>query len=136
MSDNTQIGPAGSSELIKEVVKSITYKPGWTIECEHMVRQFEHLAGGEGLTLRIQFRAVDSTDPTREVGLDHYFAVPPAMYDRETWERWVFDCIAQMEIHEAMEMFKVDGWAPFFPPHGNMNGRSPYTIERRKRENP
>lgn len=116
--------------MLIDVVRSITYKPGWTITIEHMTRRYEHLAGGEGMTLRIEFRNQDSTNPGNEVGLDHYFAVPPAMYDRETWERWVFDRIVEMETHEAMEFFHVDGWAPFFPPHGDMNGRSPYTIER------
>jgi hypothetical protein len=37
----------------------------------------------------------------------------------------------QMETHEAMEWFKVDGRAVFFPAHGTANGHNPYIISRR-----
>ena len=128
---NHQHGPDGSADLLINVVSRITYKPGWIITLFDGPRTHEHLAGGSGLTLRVQFMAVNSTDPNELVNLDHYFAVPPAAYDRETWERWVLDCLIQMETHECLEMFKVDGFAPYFPPHGDQNGRSPYTIQRR-----
>jgi hypothetical protein len=134
MTDNTQIGPPGCADTLVDVVGRITYKPGWKILLADIVRVHEHLAGGSGLTLIIENDSVpDSTDPSKQVGLTHFFVVPPASYDAETWERWVLDCIIQVESHEAMEFFKVDGWAPYFPPHGPANGRSPYTIERRQR---
>lgn len=129
--DNTQAGPPGSADLLADVVSRITYKPGWVITLGHMCRQGEHLAGGEGLTLRVQFSCEDSTRPGESTSLDHLFAVPPAAYNRATWERWVLDCLVQMETHEAMEWFKVDGQAPFFPAHGTQNGFNPYTIQRR-----
>ena len=130
--DNVQKGPPGCANVLADVINRITYKPGWCFTLDHMTRVHEHLAGSEGLTLRIQFAAEDSTTPGRTVGLDHYFVVPPAAYSREAWERWVLECIFQMECHEAMEHFKVDGWAPFFPAHGPQNGMSPYTFERRR----
>lgn len=129
--DNVQKGPPGSALVLQDVVSRIAYKPGWTITLEYMRREGEHLAGSEGLTLRVRFAAEDSTKPGVMAYLDHLFAVPPAAYSRETWERWVFDCLVQMETHEAMEYFKVDGQAPFFPAHGTQNGFSPYTIARR-----
>jgi hypothetical protein len=128
---NYQAGPDGSADLLADVVARISYKPDWTITLEEMRREGEHLAGGEGLTLRVRFTCADSTGKGGPQPLDHVFAVPPALYTRETWERWVLDCLVQMETHEAMEWFKVDGWAPFFPMHGTANGHNPYTIQRR-----
>lgn len=129
--DNAQKGPPGCGDLLADVVQTITYKPGWQITVGHMQRTGEHLAGGEGLTLRVTFTSDDSTGTQGSVALDHLFVVPPAAYNRETWERFVLDCLIQMETHEAMEWFKVDGHAPFFPPHGTANGSNPYTIVRR-----
>lgn len=129
--NNVQKGPPDSAYLLKDVVERATYKPGWRISLQEMERTGEHLAGGEGLTLRIQFSSEDSTRPGQATQLDHLFAVPPASYNRETWERWVLDCLIQMETHEAMEFFKIEGRAPFFPAHGTANGFNPYTIARR-----
>ncbi len=131
--DNTQAGPAGSADLLADVVSRVTYKPGWSIRLAEIAREREHLAGGAGLTLIVNFAAQSSTRPDQVAGLEHFFAVPPAEYDRQTWERWVLDCLLAMEQHEACEFFKVDGWAPYFPPHGDRCGKSPYTIERRAR---
>lgn len=134
MTDNFQVGPPGCGDMIEDVVNHITYKPGIKIRLENGWRPYEHLAGGSGLTLVIEIDHItDSTDPSRTVGLTHYFVVPPATYDRETWERWVLDRLVEFETHECMEHFKVDGWAPFFPPHGDQNGQNPYTIARRQR---
>lgn len=129
---NEQKGPDGSADLLREVVSQITYKPGWTLELRDMYRHGEHLGGGEGLTLSVRLECESSVDPGEKVGLHHLFAVPPAAYNRQTWERWVLDCLIQVETHEAMEFFKVDGRAPFFPAHGFANGYSPYTITRRQ----
>lgn len=126
-----QIGPPGSADLLQEVVESVTYKPGWTLALKEMYRHGEHLGGGTGTTLSVRLECEDSTKPGEKVGLHHLFAVPPAAYNRQTWERWVLDCIIQVETHEALEFFRVDGWAPYFPPHGFANGHNPYVIERR-----
>jgi hypothetical protein len=131
MTDNTQVGPPGCADVLYEVLAGVTYKPGWELSVDHVRRTGEHLAGGEGLTLSIRFPCEDSTKPGEMTKLNHLFVVPPAEYSRETWERWLLECLIQVEIHEAMEFFQVDGTAPFFPPHGYANGASPYTIQRR-----
>lgn len=131
MINNVQIGPQGSAELLEDVIAGVTYKPGWMVALKYMKRHGEHLAGGEGLTLSVRVTCADSTKPGESVGLHHLFAVPPAAYNRETWERWVLDCLIQVETHEALEWFKVGGQAPYFPAHGTQNGFNPYTIARR-----
>ena len=107
--DNFQIGPPGSADLLREVVLSITYKPGWTLQLKHMHRHGEHLAGGDGLTLSVRLECEDSTKPGETVWPHHLFAVPPAAYNRQTWERWVLDCLIQVETHEALEFFRSMG---------------------------
>lgn len=134
MLENMQHGPPDSADLLADVVARTTYKPGWTIRLSYMQRWGEHLAGGEGLTLSVRLESEDSTTPGQTTRLHHLFAVPPAAYNRETWERWVLDCIIQVETHEALEWFKVDGQAPYFPAHGTQNGHNPYTIQRRHHE--
>jgi hypothetical protein len=131
VTDNTQVGPPGCADTLVNVLERVTYKPGWEMSVDHVERRGEHLDGGEGLTLSIRFPCEDSTRPGETTKLNHLFVVPPAEYSRETWERWLLDCLIEVETHEAMEFFKVDGWAPFFPPHGPRNGSSPYTIARR-----
>ena len=131
---NYQLGPAGSGELLGEVIEAITYKKDWSIKLEaDRTRGGEHLAGSMGLTLVIRAAFEDSTNPEATAKTCHLFAVPPAAYTKETWERWVLDCIIEVETHEALEFFKVDGEAPFFPAHGTANGYNPYTIQRRTR---
>lgn len=134
MLDNRQVGPPGCADVLVEVLERVTYKPEWFFTLYDGEREYEHLAGGSGLTLCISTMQPDSRNPGGErVGLAHYFVVPPAAYSAETWERWLLECIIQIEAHEAMEFFKVDGFAPFFPPHGTANGAPPYWIERRER---
>ncbi len=131
MSENFQTGPPGSADTLADVVSRVRYKD-WTVTLEQMTERLgEHLAGGYGLTLRVRFDCADSTGKGGPQPLDHIFAVPPASYSAETWERWILDCLIQVETHEAMEWFKVDGRAVFFPAHGAANGFNPYTIQRR-----
>ena len=56
----------------------------------------------------------------------HEFVVPVTTYNRMAWIRWVFDCIAKIELHETTEWFFVDGERIYAPHHGN--GWDPYTF--------
>jgi len=49
----------------------------------------------------------------------HEFVVPVATYNRDTWIRWVFDCIVAIETHETCEWFTVNGERIYGPHHGN-----------------
>ena len=122
---NQQQGPDATT--LAEVVSTITYKPGWSLWLTDMERPTEHLAGSHGLTLCIAAHVENSyrPEPTR---VEHWFAVPPAAYDRETWERWVLDQILLVEQHEALEFFRVDDELVYAPAHGPM--RNPYEIRR------
>jgi hypothetical protein len=46
--------------------------------------------------------------PTEMRHTRHEFVVPVATYHRAAWQRWVFDRIAQIELHETCEAFQVE----------------------------
>lgn len=119
---NRQVGPDHATRVLEDVVARVTYKPGWTIQLQEIDRG----QGSQGLTLLIGATVPNSHDPSQSVDILHLMPVIPAAYDEETWTRWIFDQIALVEHHEAMEFYKVDGDPPFFSEHGP--GRNPYTI--------
>jgi hypothetical protein len=124
-----QEGAAEPLERLKAVVASCTYKPGWSIYLDERERGGEHYGAGYGWTLSISFTVQNSVEPGQITSL-HYFPVPPATWDTETWERWVLDCVIDCERHEAMEFIRFGDRAPFFPTHGQ-NSSNPYLIERK-----
>ncbi len=52
--------------------------------------------------------------------------VPPAAFDRRSWQRWLLDQILLIERHEACEFFRVDGDRAYAPHHGP--GNDPYIV--------
>jgi hypothetical protein len=124
-----QEGSPEPLERLKNVVASCTYKPGWILELDERERGGEHYGAGYGWTLSISFTVQNSVAAGQITSL-HYFPVPPATWNTETWERWVLDCIIECERHEAMEFIRFGDRAPFFPTHGQ-NSSNPYLIERK-----
>jgi hypothetical protein len=66
----------------------------------------------------------------RALTVYHYFPVPPATFDCASWNRWLFDTLGLVDVHERMEDFTLaDGEAvtrPFAPVH--KPGSNPYTV--------
>lgn len=122
----TDAGPPESAAILADLVARTTYKPGWTLE----LRELDREQGSQGLTLCISATVPDSLHPGQTVSFLHLMPVMPAAYDAETWTRWLLDQLLLVEQHEALEFFKVDGNAPFFPEHAP--GRNPYTIAQVK----
>lgn len=58
--------------------------------------------------------------------VNHYMPVPPAAYNRQSWQRWLLDQFLLVERHEACEFFTIDGERPYAPHHGP--GNDPYII--------
>lgn len=123
---NRQVGPDHAADILADVVKRVSYKPGWTFA----LREISRGQGCEGLTLMIAAEVPDSWNPSERIGFLHLMPVPPAAFDEETWTRWVLDCILQVEQHEALEFFRLDGEPVYFPEHAP--GRNPYTIAQIK----
>jgi hypothetical protein len=109
---------------LEEVVRGLTYRPGWTFTLEYLDRG----QGSLGLTFVVTSRGYDTYNPDRgeTYRVHHYMVVPAASYDRGSWERWVLDQLLLIEQHETCEFMVVDGRRPFAPNHGP--GRDPYVV--------
>lgn len=115
---------------LKAIIEKVEYLD-WALNLDFYERQ----VGGEGLTLRIRFQAPDSCYPeTGVIFLIHDFEVPARVFDDETWQRWVFDCIMLAHRHEAMESFYVAGQRVFFPEHKQTSDlyEIKHTVQRRQ----
>jgi hypothetical protein len=105
-----------------DLVADCTYRDGWLV----YLRDEDRGQGSAGLTLSIVTATVNSYPPHDPVRVRHLFPVPPAAYNRASWMRWLFECFHQVELHECMEFFTVDGDKPFAPNHGP--GWDPYLV--------
>ena len=135
---NSNVAPYPTE--LADLVEKISYRPGWTFTLDYLDRG----QGSEGLTLDIVTLGYNSYHPERgqTYGVHHYMPVPPASYNRQSWQRWLFEQILLVERHEACEFFtfvtegdfvKKDGShvdrfveRPYAPNHGP--GWDPYIV--------
>lgn len=110
-------------DALERLVAGCTYRPGWTVE---LVGDYDRGQGSQGTTLVITTDTVNSYRPAQPIHVNHLFIVPAAAYDERSWQRWLFECFHQVEFHEAMEFFTIDGNKPYAPSHGP--GNDPYLI--------
>ncbi len=118
---------------------------GWQVWLENDLQRDKpgrHKGESRGLTLVVQRCGPDSYEPDKIIAVNHYFAVPPATYNRDSWMKWLFDRLGDVDTHERMEDFvlaKPRGTGeqdpevltrPYAPCHGP--GWDPYliTVER------
>jgi hypothetical protein len=112
-------------DILAHLVQRSSYKEdeGWTVA---LVEDYERDPGCRGLTLIITRCGPDTYHPGHIIAVNHLFAVPPATYDERSWASWLLQRYGDVEQHEQMETFKLDG-APLYPPaHGP--GNDPYLI--------
>jgi hypothetical protein len=124
---NVQVAPWPTA--LEEFVAKLVYRPGWRARLDpDCVRDpaTTHGAEGRGLTLIITTNTQNSYPPHEWIGVNHYFPVPPATYNAESWRDWLFGCYLLVERHECMEWFTIDGEKPYAPNHGP--GWSPYLV--------
>jgi len=109
---------------LADLVERCAYRPGWLVTLSDIDRS----QGSEGLTLIITTVGFDTYHPENgeTYRVNHYFPVPPASYNRRSWQWWLFQQFLLVEQHEAMEFFTVDGKRPYAPMHGP--GNDPYLI--------
>jgi len=130
----TQVAPF--PQALAELVSRATYRPGWRLWLGHVQRDKDSSGQyvGEGLTLVVTTRGYNSYQPSdgETYRVAHFFIVPAATYDERAWQRWLFDRLVDVETHECMEFFKIDGRRPYAPSHGP--GNNPYTVRDRQTE--
>lgn len=113
-------------QALDEVVNALIYRPGWSFWLQNIDRG----QGSKGLTLRITSLGYDTYNPEKgeTYRVNHFFPVPPAAYNRASWEEWVLDCLLKVETHEACEFLQINGKRPFAPVHAP--GHDPYAVRR------
>lgn len=111
-------------ELLADLVERIEYRPGWGLALSNVDRG----QGSKGLTLLVTTVGYDTYNPEKgeTYRVRHFFPVPPAAYNEQSWRRWIFDRLLEVERHEAAEFFAVDGSRPYAPHHGP--GNDPYIV--------
>lgn len=107
---------------LEELVNATTYRRGWEVT----LRAMDRGQGSRGLTVSIVTDTVNSYPPHQRMRVQHLFPVPPAAYNRQSWQRWLFERFVEVELHECMEFFTVDGEKPYAPNHGP--GFDPYVV--------
>jgi hypothetical protein len=109
---------------LADIVEHLAYRPGWRFSLESIERD----PGSVGLTLMVLSQGYDTYHPDRgeTYRVWHYFPVPPATYNRQSWLEWVRDRLLEVEAHEACEFMVVSGARPFAPNHGP--GWNPYVV--------
>jgi hypothetical protein len=117
-------------EELEELVRHCKYRPHWLLKLKNIDRG----QGSKGLTLDIITEGYNSRHPEDgpNYRVHHYMPVPPASYDRRSWQRWLFNQLLLVEQHEAMEFFCIDGEYPYAPNHGP--GNDPYTVRELRTE--
>jgi hypothetical protein len=125
--------------ILADLVGQLRYKPGWRFHLQHLDRG----QGSTGLTLSIYVKGPDSYAPDTTIEVVHYMPVPPAAFNRRSWQRWLLEQILLVEQHEACEFFRLEQelpnrigtellgprreeHRPYAPLHGP--GNSPYLI--------
>lgn len=117
---NVQEGPW--PDALFELVDGLAYRDGWRI----WLTEEDRSQGCIGLTLVVRVATVNSYEPHEDIHVRHLFPVPAAAYDRDSWQRWLFEQLLLVERHEAMEFFTIAGEKPFAPVHAP--GADPYTV--------
>lgn len=109
---------------LADLVAGLRYRPGWQVALVDIDRG----QGSAGLTLVITTLGLNSYHPERgeTYRVNHYMPVPAASYNRQSWQRWLFEQYLLVERHEAMEFFAIDDDRPYAPNHGH--GEDPYTV--------
>jgi hypothetical protein len=125
MPDRSMWQEAPYPQVLADLVKRVGYKADedWMVWLED---DLERDPGSRGMTLIIQRCGPDSYHPERIIRVNHYFPVPPATYNERSWRWWLFQRFGDVEVHELMENFKVDGKPVYPPAHGP--GNDPYMV--------
>lgn len=118
-------------EALAELVRQLAYRQslGWRVWLDDDLQRDKpgrHSGESRGMTLVVQRCGPDTYNPADIIAVNHYFAVPPSTFDRDSWMRWLLDRLGDVDRHERMEDFVVAGERPFAPNHGP--GRNPYVV--------
>lgn len=112
---------APDPRALYDLVEQLDYK-GWEV----YLAEVDRGQGSNGLTLVITRQGPDTYRPEKTIRVNHFMPVPPAAYNKASWQRWLFEQFLLVERHECAEFFIIAGNRPYAPNHGY--GEDPYII--------
>lgn len=128
--DRAIVQTAPWPDELEDLVAKATLWPGWEVNLyADYVRDpaDTHSGLAAGTTLVITTLTHDTYHPDNiHYRVRHIFGVPAATYNRQAWQRWLFDRYVDVWRHEAMESFEIDGEHPYAATHGP--GDDPYVV--------
>lgn len=97
---------------LAELVRRLRYRQhmGWEVRLEDDLQRDKpgrHTGESRGMTLVVTRCGPDTHHPDRIIAVNHYFAVPPATYNRQSWMWWLFERLGSVDLHERMEDFAI-----------------------------
>lgn len=104
-------------ETLADLVRCLRYREhmGWRVwlddDCQRD-KPGRHSGEARGLTLIVQRSGPNTYRPDEVMTVSHYFAVPAATYNRQSWMRWLFDRLGDVDAHERMEDFVLEEDVP------------------------
>jgi hypothetical protein len=124
--------------ILAGLVARLRYRKhlGWEVWLEDDLQRDKpgrHTGESRGMTLVVQRCGPDTYHPEHHLRVNHYFAVPPATYNLASWQRWLFERLGEVDLHERMEDFAIADSPgsehvvrPYAPNHGP--GEDPYRV--------
>jgi hypothetical protein len=100
------------------MVSTLRYKEGWKVRLFGGQPPF---TGTEQLNINFECTATDNRDRKTPYTSAHLFIVPRKSRTKQEWMFWLFEQCQKVDLHEAMELFEVEGYRPFWPDHVNSN---------------
>lgn len=85
---------------LRDLVANLRYKHGWVIDLIDLNRG----QGSKGLTLRIHANVPDSYQPDLKIGVAHYMPIPPAAFDKRSWQRWLLDQVLLVRTARSLRV--------------------------------
>ncbi len=118
-------------QILADLVKRLHYREhlGWAVFLEDDLQRDKpgrHAGESRGLTLTVKRCGPDTYNPSRTLQVHHYFPVPPATFGAQSWRRWLFDRLADVDTHERCEDFVLGDERPYAPLH--KPGCDPYIV--------
>jgi hypothetical protein len=118
-------------QVLAGLVADLAYRRnlGWDVRLEDDLQRDKpgrHSGEARGMTLVVTRCGPDTYNPDTTIAVNHYFPVPAATYNRQSWQRWLFDRLGDVDTHERCEDFAVAGHRPYAPNHSP--GWDPYLV--------
>jgi hypothetical protein len=122
-------------QALADLVDSLRYRRhlGWRVWLEDDLQRDKpgrHSGESRGMTLVVQRAGPNTYHPDEHMAVNHYFAVPPATYNRVSWMRWLFDRLGDVDSHERAEDFAFASVAEVRPGTAQRNPDVAEVLER------